>query len=114
MTEKPPTDPEAVERLAWRVHESKAGKQVRVETCATLRALSAEKAALRAEVERLRGALSEAVEVVHKAYVVAKMEAVNAGPAHPLVKNYEAWRARCMHAETRARAALTAPAPHRK
>ena len=45
------TDTEAVERLAWRVHESKAGHAVRVEACATLRALAAERDALRARAE---------------------------------------------------------------
>ena len=39
--------PEAVERLAWRVHESKAGRDVRSEAVATLRALAAELAAAR-------------------------------------------------------------------
>lgn len=51
-------------------------------------------------------ALREAVEIVHKAYVSATMEAVNAGPNHPLAKQMDTWRARCMRAETDARAAL--------
>lgn len=51
-------------------------------------------------------ALREAVEIVHKAYVSATMEAVNAGPDHPLAKQMDAWRLRCMRAETDARAAL--------
>lgn len=51
-------------------------------------------------------ALREAVEIVHKAYVSATMEAVNAGPNHPLAKQMDAWRARCMMAEIDARAAL--------
>jgi hypothetical protein len=57
-------------------------------------------------LDALREALTEAVEVVHKAYVAATMEAVNAGPSHPLMKNYDAWRVRCMKAETKGRAAL--------
>jgi hypothetical protein len=59
-----------------------------------------------AENAKLREALTEAVEVVHKAYVAATMEAVNAGPSHPLKDNFDKWRVRCMNAETTARAAL--------
>ena len=51
-------------------------------------------------------ALREAVEIVHKAYVSAKMEAVNAGPNHPLAKQMGAWRTRCLRSENAARAAL--------
>lgn len=53
-------------------------------------------------------ALTEAVEIVHKSYVAATMEAVNAGPSHPIKDKYDAWRVRCMNAETKARAALSA------
>lgn len=51
MTADLDLSPEAVERLAWRVHESKAGRDVRSEAAATLRALAAENARLRAEDE---------------------------------------------------------------
>lgn len=56
--------------------------------------------------DELVKALRESAEIVHKAYVSATMEAVNAGPDHPLAKQMDAWRARCMRAETDARAAL--------
>lgn len=42
------TTPEAVERLIDRIHESKAGRDVRTDAIATLRALSAEVARLKA------------------------------------------------------------------
>ena len=68
---------------------------------------------LRAEVERLRGLLDEALPVIeeaaavaHKAFVAANMEAVNAGPTHPLKNQLDAWRVRCMNAEQRASATL--------
>ena len=62
---------------------------------------------IRADIhDELVKALREAVEIVHKAYVSATMEAVNAGPYHPLKKQMDTWRARCMRAETDARAAL--------
>ena len=80
-------------------------------------AQSAEITRLRAQVEaadRLAEAGREAVEVVHKSYVAATMEAVNAGGAHPLTKNYDAWRVRCMNAETAMRAALAAYQPQRE
>ena len=78
---------------------------------------AAEITRLRAQVEaadRLAEAGREAVEVVHKSYVAATMEAVNAGGAHPLTKNYDAWRVRCMNAETAMRAALAAYQPQRE
>jgi len=48
------TSPEAVERLAWRVHESRAARELRAEASATLRTLSAENAALRARLATAR------------------------------------------------------------
>lgn len=45
------TTPEAVERLIDRIHESKAGRDVRTDASATLRALSAEVARLKAPGE---------------------------------------------------------------
>lgn len=62
--------------------------------------------ALRAKAEKLAEALEEAVEIVHKAYVSATMEAVNGGPAHPLQKQLDAWRVRCLRSEEGSRAAL--------
>ena len=56
-------------------------------------------------------ALTESVEVVHKAYVAATMEAVNAGSSHPLTGQMDAWRVRCMKAEAHARAALEGAKP---
>ncbi|QCP84308.1 hypothetical protein EYE35_01030 [Cereibacter sphaeroides] len=57
-------------------------------------------------VTALVEALREATEVVHKAFVAATMESVNAGPSHPLAANFDKWRVRCANAEERARAAL--------
>lgn len=57
-------------------------------------------------VTALVNALREATEVVHKAFVAATMESVNAGPSHPLAVNFDKWRVRCANAEERARAAL--------
>ncbi len=74
-------------------------------------AAEAKLAASEAREARLRSALAEAVEVVHKAYVAATMEAVNAGPSHPLKDNFDKWRVRCMNAETAMRAALQATTP---
>ncbi len=61
-----------------------------------------------ADVAALVEALRECTEITHKAYVSATMEAVNAGPSHPLQDNFDKWRVRCMNAETAARAALAA------
>ncbi len=60
-----------------------------------------------AELGRLRGALQEATEIVRKAYVAATMEAINAGPSHPLKDQIDKWRVRCMNAQTACHAALT-------
>ena len=68
--------------------------------------LLAEVIALRERQARLVEALREATEITHKAYVSATMEAVNAGPSHPLAKQMEAWRMRCLKSESVARAAL--------
>ncbi|MBN8292867.1 hypothetical protein JI664_12905 [Rhodobacter sp. NTK016B] len=57
-------------------------------------------------VQELIEALTECTEITHKAYVSATMEAVNAGPHHPVAKQMDVWRARCMRAEEMARAAL--------
>lgn len=54
----------------------------------------------------VKAALAEAAELIHKAYVAATMEAVNAGPSHPLAAQMDKWRARCMKAEEATRAAL--------
>lgn len=59
-------------------------------------------------VDALVKAAEEAAEVVHKAYVSATMEAVNAGPSHPLKDNFDKWRVRCLRAEEALRAALAA------
>ncbi len=64
-------------------------------------------ATLTAQLEAMRGAAEEAAEVIHKAYVSATMEAVNAGPSHPLKDNIDKWRVRCLRAEEALRAALT-------
>lgn len=61
-----------------------------------------------APVDALVAAAEEAAEVVHKAYVSATMEAVNAGPSHPLRDNFDKWQVRCLRAEEALRAALTA------
>lgn len=58
------------------------------------------------EVRALVEALGECKHITHKAYVAATMEAINAGPAHPLSKQMDVWRLRCMRAEERALAAL--------
>jgi hypothetical protein len=68
-------------------------------------------ATLTAQVEAIRGAAEEAAEVIHKAYVSATMEAVNAGPSHPLKDNIDKWRVRCLRAEEALRAALTTENP---
>lgn len=52
-------------------------------------------------------ALAESVEIVHKEYVRATLETVNAGPHHLLQKQMDAWRVRCMNAEKVSRAALS-------
>lgn len=57
-------------------------------------------------VQVLIEALKECTEITHKAYVSATLEAVNAGPQHPVAKQMDGWRARCMRAEEMARAAL--------
>lgn len=59
-----------------------------------------------AKIARLTEALKDAVEIVHKSYVLATMEAVNAGPASPIAASHDAWRAKCVRAEEAARAAL--------
>lgn len=64
-------------------------------------------ATLTKKMEAMRGAAEEAAEVIHKAYVSATMEAVNAGPSHPLKDNNDKWRVRCLRAEEALRAALT-------
>ena len=69
--------------------------------------LEATVATLTKKMEAMRGAAEEAAEVIHKAYVSATMEAVNAGPSHPLKDNIDKWRVRCLRAEEALRAALT-------
>lgn len=59
-----------------------------------------------AKIERMTEALKDAVEIVHKSYVLATMEAVNAGPASPIAASHDAWRAKCVRVEESARAAL--------
>jgi invasion protein IalB len=59
-----------------------------------------------AMIEALVEALAECTHITHKAYVAATMEAVNSGPAHPLSKQMDDWRLRCLRAEEKARAAL--------
>ena len=54
----------------------------------------------------VRAALTEAAWIIHKAYVAATMEAVNAGPSHPLAAQMDKWRSRCAKAEEASRAAL--------
>lgn len=68
--------------------------------------LAAEVLRLSADLAVAREALVEAAAFAHKAFVQAKMEAVNAGPTHPLKNQLDAWRVRCMNAEQCARAAL--------
>ena len=55
------------------------------------------------EVER---ALAKAHEILHRAQVSATMDCVNASVSHPLIKNIERWRAKCVLAEQDATAAL--------
>ena len=74
-------------------------------------AAEAELAATQAKLAGVVEALTESVEVVHKAYVAATMEAVNAGSSHPLTGQMDAWRVRCMKAEAHARAALEGAKP---
>jgi len=62
---------------------------------------------LAAALIKAEEALVEATEIVHKEYVRAKLEAVNAGPSHPLQKQADAWRIRCMKSEASSRAALS-------
>lgn len=66
------------------------------------------RAAEDAPVDALVKAAEEAAEVVHKAYVSATMEAVNAGPSHPLRDNFDKWRVRCLRAEEALHTALAA------
>lgn len=69
------TTTEAVEALAWRVHESKAGHAVRVETCATLRALLSERDTLAARAEAAEAKVARARETLEQ------IEAVDQGHA---------------------------------
>lgn len=62
---------------------------------------------LAAALIKAEEALVEATEIVHKEYVRATLEAVNAGPSHPLQKQADAWRIRCMKSEASSRAALS-------
>lgn len=78
------------------------------EVCEAIAALPAQ------GVDALVKAAEEAAEVVHKAYVSATMEAVNAGPSHPLKDNFDKWRVRCLRAEEALRAALAAIREGRK
>lgn len=61
---------------------------------------------LAAALIKAEEALVEATEIVHKEYVRATLEAVNAGPSHPLQKQADAWRIRCMKSEASSRVAL--------
>lgn len=63
--------------------------------------------ALAAALIKAEEALAEATEIVHKEYVRATLEAVDAGPSHPLQKQVDAWRIRCMKSEASSRAALS-------
>ena len=62
---------------------------------------------LAAALIKAEEAMVEATEIVHKEYVRATLDAVNAGPSHPLQKQMDAWRVRCMNAEKVSRAALS-------
>jgi hypothetical protein len=67
-------------------------------------------AALTADNARLRGALDAAFPIVRKAFVAAKMDAVNASPSDPTALQREAWMKKCAAAlelVVIARAALT-------
>lgn len=103
------TTPEAVERLIDRIHESKAGRDVRTDAIATLRALSAEVARLKApgepvtqtppeDVGALREALTEMVGAVCGDTGFAACVRRDSGRAYP-------WEALEI-AEAKARAAL--------
>ena len=61
---------------------------------------------LRALLDEARPVLEEAAAVAHRAFVAANMEAANAGPTHPLKRQLDAWRVRCLNADQRARATL--------
>jgi hypothetical protein len=76
----------------------------RMEADARLIALAPQLAAALIKAE---DALAESVEIVHKEYVRATLETVNAGPHHLLQKQMDAWRVRCMNAEKVSRAALS-------
>lgn len=86
---------------------ARADVEERVYGQTTLPAMLRQAAKDAAELERLRAVLQEAMEIVHKAYVAATMEAINAGPSHPLRDQIDKWRVRCMNAETIGFAALT-------
>lgn len=75
-----------------------------IEADARLIALAPQLAAALIKAEE---ALAESVEIVHKEYVRATLETVNAGPHHLLQKQMDAWRVRCMNAEKVSRAALS-------
>jgi hypothetical protein len=57
-------------------------------------------------VKALVEALAECKHITHKSYISATMQAINAGPAHPLSKQIDAWRLRCLRAEEQAHTAL--------
>ncbi len=80
------------------------GGYLRAEADARLIALAPDLAAALIKVEE---AMVEATEIVHKEYVRATLDAVNAGPSHPLQKQVDAWRIRCLRSEESARAALS-------
>lgn len=80
------------------------GGYLRAEADARLIALAPDLAAALIKAEE---ALAESVEIVHKEYVRATLETVNAGPHHLLQKQMDAWRVRCMNAEKVSRAALS-------
>lgn len=60
------------------------------------------------ELVALVEAAKEAEQIVHKSFVAATMEAVNAGPSHPLSAQYDKWRIRCATSEGNLRAAISA------
>ena len=99
MTETPDTSPEAVERLAVAAEYCYSWPK---QTAATLRALSADNAALRAEVKMLRGAL-EQIESITPMW--------EGGVSGPSPQNL---RATIEDMKAEARAALTAPAPRHR
>jgi hypothetical protein len=96
-----------IARIEWLERELSLADDQRREWEHHCKTAEATVATLTKKMEAMRGAAEEAAEVIHKAYVSATMEAVNAGPSHPLKDNIDKWRVRCLRAEEALRAALT-------